>query len=708
MKACAWHSCACSFFKEECVDLFDPVFLSRAQFGFAALIHYIFVPLSVGLGLFMAIFITRAKRSGYVEHVRQASFLVKLFALVFICSVATGIALQFSLGANWADFSRYVGGVFGVPLIAAVLFAFFLQSIFMGILIFGAGKVSKTFYTVSAWFVWCGSLLSAFCVLIANSWMQTPSGYVVDALTKKAQLTDFFAAVFNPESLPTFLHTVLALIIMGSFVLIAISCFYKLRNAHEDFSRYAMRAGSIVAFIAVVLMIPVSQMQTSVVADYQPSKFAAMQGQYETKSTDATLFGFVDTQNKEVVGPSIPGLASSFASGDASKEYLGLDDIESAAPGSTPSANIVQVTFVSYHFMIVMMVIIALGLICALIVAFKRSSRAPRFLLYFLRWAWVAPLIAVITGWLTREFGRQPWIVYGQLKTAESYSQAVSTPQIIITLLLFIIVYAIIVTSFVRMFKKFVNEGPKKSVDPSGQNTPIAHVSKRQAQKNIAAVQENDARLRQELSLGKNRAVQNKAESESENSVAQYENAGVEEDVIDTEGVAAGMGGAHIDEEPAVVLDDAEQEGVVLQDDEFDEDDPDNPYIPDEEKVAMKAAAKELELKPSEEHLADKAQAALDNVEVAKANQQKAQSMAQEQPEDADTYEDSDYYEDEDEEIASYEDYESADEEDEDYGDYEDIENEDDEENAFYEDEEDEDNYNDDDNEQDNDQEMRG
>ncbi len=600
------------------MDLFDPVFLSRAQFTFAVLIHFIFVPLSVGLGLFMAIFITRAKRSGSQEHARQASFLVKLFTLVFVCGVATGITMEFSFGTNWADYSRFVGDIFGAPLAAEALFAFFLESVFLGVLIFGVGKVSKTFYTVSAWLVWCGSLLSALWILIANSWMQTPSGYVVNATTGKAQLTDFFAAAFNPQTIPTYLHTVLALIIMGAFVVIGVASFYKLRGQHEDFSKKAMRIGSIVALIAVVCMMPASHMQACVVAEYQPSKLAAMEGQYETKASDMTLFGFVDTQNKEVVGPSIPGLTSFLASGDSSKEYLGLDDLEAAAPGSTPSSNIVQATFVSYHFMIIMMGLIALALIAALIVTFKKNGNAPRLLLYFLRWAWIAPFIAIMTGWLTAEFGRQPWIVYGQLKTAEAYSQAVPAAQILITLFLFIVLYTIIVVAFVRMFTKFVHEGPKKGVDLSGENTPIAHVSKKQARRNIAAVQENDARLRHELAMGKNARARAKEELE-ENARAKEE---LEENSPHSKEELDKNNGEHHTSFKDNNFD-VSDTSADTYDDDYNEDDPDNPDIPDEEKLKMKAAAKELELKPSEERLADTAQEALDNVNAAKETRDK-------------------------------------------------------------------------------------
>ena len=562
-----------AFWKGSFVDILDPVFLSRLQFTFTVLVHFIFVPLSVGLGLFVAIFVTRAQRSGDAEHERQAAFLVKLFALVFTCGVATGITMEFSFGTNWADYSRFVGDIFGAPLAAEALLAFFLESTFLGVLLFGRGKVGRRLYTASAWLVWAGSALSALWILIANSWMQTPAGYTVDASTGNARLTDFFAAALNPETLPTYAHTVLALIIMGAFVIVGIASWYRLRGRNERFVAYALRTGALVALVATVLMMPASHMQASVVAEQQPTKLAAMEGQYDTRSADMTLFGFVDTENKTVVGPAIPGLTSFLASGDFSTEYPGLDDLEAAEAGSTPSSGMVQATFVSYHVMIAMMAFVCLALLFALVMAFSKKG-GPRWMAAVMRWAWVAPFLAIMTGWLTAEFGRQPWIVYGVLKTADAYSKAVPASQVVVTLVLFAVVYAIIVVAFLRLFSKFVAEGPEAAGDPSGADSPLAAIGFDEAAVSAARMQENDKRLMRESA-----------------------------------------GGAPDASEADRETPDADGAEIV---DYLGEDDPASPAISQAERARVQAAAEKLELKPSEQRLAEQADQALSNAHAAR------------------------------------------------------------------------------------------
>ena len=213
--------------------LSDVVFLSRLQFALTVIFHFLFVPLSIGLGLFVALFQTKAYRSKDARDEAAAQFWVKIFTLTFTVGVATGITMEFSFGTNWADYSRFVGDIFGSPLAAEGLFAFFLESSFLGVLLFGRGKVSPRFYMISGWLVWAGSMLSALWILIANSWMQSPAGYelvTTDAGTTKAVLTDFFAAAFNPTTLPRYAHTLVSLFIAGSLVCLAVGAYYNLKE----------------------------------------------------------------------------------------------------------------------------------------------------------------------------------------------------------------------------------------------------------------------------------------------------------------------------------------------------------------------------------------------------------------------------------------------------------------------------------------------
>ncbi|MGI6031911.1 MAG: cytochrome ubiquinol oxidase subunit I [Coriobacteriales bacterium] len=471
------------------MDLFsDPVFLGRLQFAITVIFHFLYVPLSVGLGLIVAIAQTRAHKTKDPKDEATARFWIRVFALTFTVGVATGITMEFSFGTNWADYSRFVGDIFGSPLAAEALFAFFLESTFLGVLIFGRDRISTKFRMVSAWLVWAGSMLSALWILIANSWMQTPAGYTVEQTTNgaKAVMTDFFQAAFNPETIPTYLHTVLALIILGAFVAMAVAAYYHLHNRNEHFVKNVLRWGAIVATVAGVLMMPAAHMQAKVVSDYQPTKLAAMEGHYETESVPMYLFGWVDTDSQEVQGISIEGLTSWLITGDPSSVYPGLNDLEEQKPGSTPDSAMVQATFQSYHIMIVMMGVIVIGIILALVLSFRKKKSTHKWPWVLLMILWIAPLLAIETGWLTAEFGRQPWIVYGLLKTSDAISQAVPAWQLLVTIVLFVVVYLLIIITWIRLFAKFVKEGPEKyetalvqgSQDEDGaQDAPVARLA---------------------------------------------------------------------------------------------------------------------------------------------------------------------------------------------------------------------------------------
>ncbi len=443
--------------------LTDVVFLSRLQFALTIFFHFLFVPLSIGLGLFVALTQTRAYKTKDPKDEADAWFWVRIFTLTFTVGVATGITMEFSFGSNWANYSRFVGDIFGSPLAAEGLFAFFLESTFLGILLFGRKKVSPKFYTVSSWLVWAGSLLSALWILIANSWMQTPTGYevVTTAAGTKAQITDFFAAVANPETVPTYFHTVIALIIFGAFIAMGIASYYHLKGRNEQFVDKMMRWGCLVALIATVGMMPVAHMQAKVVALEQPSKLAAMEGQYETEPVPMYLMGMVDTENQEVIGVGIPGLTSWLINGDPTEEFSGLNDIEADNPGTTPSSGAVSMTFTSYHLMIIMMGLICIGLLIALLLSFGKRLKRARWPWKLMTILWIAPFLAIQTGWVTAEVGRQPWIVFGELKTVDGVSTSVPASDVTVTIVLFTIIYLIILIAWIRFFSRFVKEGPE-------------------------------------------------------------------------------------------------------------------------------------------------------------------------------------------------------------------------------------------------------
>ena len=286
------------------MDLFaDPVLLSRLQFALTASYHFIFVPISIGIGLIMAIFVTKAFRSKLPEDEALSRMWVKIFAATFAIGVATGITMEFSFGTNWADYSRFVGDIFGAPLAAEALFAFFLESVFLGVLLFGRKKVSHLFYVVSSWLVWFGSCLSALWILIANSWMQTPAGAALSADGSEAIITDFFAAAFNPSLISRYGHTVVALLIMGAFVAMAVAAWYMIKKRHEQAAMKMMRVGAVVGILATCVMLVTAHASAVVVSEEQPTKLAMMEGMYDSEVPPLYAFGWVDEESQEVLTP---------------------------------------------------------------------------------------------------------------------------------------------------------------------------------------------------------------------------------------------------------------------------------------------------------------------------------------------------------------------------------------------------------------------
>lgn len=437
----------------------DAVFLSRLQFALTVSYHYLFVPLSVGLGLIVALTQTHAYKTGDPKDEAAAHFWVKVFTTTFVVGVATGITMEFSFGTNWADYSRFVGDIFGAPLAAEALFAFFLESSFLGVLLLGRNKVSKKFYTVAAWLVWTGSMLSALWILIANSWMQPPAGYeVVDtAAGQKAVLTNFAAAALNPSTIPHYLHTVDALLIMGAFFALAVGAYHVL-HGDKDFGKKTMRTGTAVAIVTIILMVPIAHFQAAEVGAQNPEKLAAMEAQYEDGPVGMSIVGIVDEDNQQLnaLEVPIPGITSWLASGDASKAYPGLNSFgEDDVPPVTA-------TYQTYHLMVLMFGAIVLWLIFALVEnsRMKKGESPHKGVLKAIMWAPLIPYFGIFSGWAVAEIGRQPWIVYHELRTADAISQSVGVPELIITMVLFIVIYALIAVIFLKILIPMLKKGP--------------------------------------------------------------------------------------------------------------------------------------------------------------------------------------------------------------------------------------------------------
>ena len=410
--------------------------LARIQFAFTAGFHFLFPPISIGLAWLLVLAEWFGWRKADAEYVQVGTFFGKLFAITFAVGVATGIVMEFQFGTNWAAYSRFVGDIFGAPLAAEGVFAFFLESTFLGVYLFGRDRVSKGVHWFSALMVAVGATLSAFWIIVANSWQQTPAGFVVR--NGRAELTDFWAAVFNPSTLPRYFHTVTAALVVGAFIMAGVAAWHLRRNAHAGFARKALKlAVAWGLLVSCAEVMPFGHLHAQQVARTQPEKFAAIQGLYATQAGAPLVLFALPFQEPPRLGAAveIPGLLSWLALGDPGARLKGLEEFP---PENRPP---LWLTFVGYHNMV------ALGLwFIALLgwAAWRWYTGAlwtDRRTLTALVWSMPLPIVACQLGWMAAEVGRQPWIVYGLLRTSQAHSPTVTAGEIAFSLGLFGLVY---------------------------------------------------------------------------------------------------------------------------------------------------------------------------------------------------------------------------------------------------------------------------
>jgi cytochrome d ubiquinol oxidase subunit I len=432
----------------------DAEILARIQFAFTAGFHFLFPPLSIGLGIILIIMETIYIKTDNIKYKNMTKFWVKVFALTFALGVATGIVLEFEFGTNWAKYSRYVGDVFGSALAAEGIFAFFLESGFLAILVFGWDKVSKRVHYLATILVALGAHLSAVWILVANSWQQTPVGHHI--VNGRAEIVDFWQLVFNPSTIDRLTHTIFASWITGAFLVLSIAAYYLIKKRHIDFSILSIKIGLSVAIVASLLQLVTGHSSAQTVAEHQPAKLAAMEAQYETGVGDLYLVGWVDQESQEVYGIKIPGMLSYLIYGDTKTHVMGLNDIpEDERPTK------VNIVFQAYHLMVgIGMTLIAISLLGGFF-WWRGELAEKRWYLYILLGAVLLPQFANQLGWMTAEIGRQPWIVYGLLKTSDGLSTSVDPGQILFSLIMFIVIYALLFVLFIFLLDRKIKHGPE-------------------------------------------------------------------------------------------------------------------------------------------------------------------------------------------------------------------------------------------------------
>lgn len=437
----------------------DVEVLSRVQFAFTVAFHYIYPPLSIGLGLVMVVLEGLNLSSGDTQYHTLARFWTKVFALTFGIGVATGIVMEFEFGTNWAVYSRYVGDVFGSALAAEGIFAFALESGFLGVLLFGWNRVSPRVHFIATLGVWLGSLFSAVWIVVANSWQQTPAGYhiVGEGLEARAEITDFWAMVFNPSSMERLLHVWIGAFLAGAFLVISVHAWYILKGRHIELSRKALRIALTIAMIASLLQLVTGHASADGVARNQPAKLAAMEGHYTADApADMYLFGWVDQRTQQVHGIKVPGGLSFLVHQDFAAPIKGLNAF---SPDDRPRQ--VNAIFQFYHLMVAVgMALIGISLLAAWF-AWKRMLYQKRWLLRILVLSVLLPQVGNQVGWFTAEMGRQPWVVYGLLRTSDALSRAVTAEHVLFSLILFTVIYAVLLALFLFLLNQKIKHGPE-------------------------------------------------------------------------------------------------------------------------------------------------------------------------------------------------------------------------------------------------------
>ncbi len=446
--------------------MLDPLLLSRIQFALHIGFHYIFPPMTIGVSLFLVILegmflITKNK-----IYETLTRFWVKIFGLIFALGVATGIVNVFAFGTNWAEFSHFVGDVFGALLGAEGVFAFTMEAGFLGILLFGWDRVGPKMHFFSTCMVAFGAHFSATWIVFANSWMQTPSGYQIvgEGLDKHCVLTEFWKAVFNPSSLTRLGHVLLGCWLTGAFLVLSVAAYYILKKRHLDYGRKLIKIALIVGGVCILLQTWSADSSGRAAATYQPAKLAGLEGVYKTEAySPFYLFGWSSAKNKKTYGVKIPGLLSLLVHHKLSEPVIGLDQIpEEDWPVVTPM-------FQTYRWMIYMWGWMLIMLVWAWIQNYRKKLEKSKWLLRILMFTVLAPLSANIVGWFSAELGRQPWIVYGLMRTRDGLSQSISGGQVLGSLIMFVFIFALLLVLFLFLLNQKIQHGPEDKelgVDP--------------------------------------------------------------------------------------------------------------------------------------------------------------------------------------------------------------------------------------------------
>ncbi len=449
----------------------DPITLSRLQFALTTIYHWLFVPLTLGMGWYVAFMQTRYYQTRDETWRKMAKFWGKLFLINFAIGVVTGIVQEFQFGMNWSEYSRYVGDIFGAPLAVEALLAFFMESTFLGVWVFGEGRVPEKVHLASIWLVAIGSNLSALWILLANGWMQHPVGYVVNEANGRAELVNFFALVGNPKGWIFFWHTITDGLAMAAFFILAVSAYHLIRKQNVDFFKRSFSIAAVVGLIASVLVFLGGHTMGQYMYENQPMKFAAIEAHWETSQpADFSIITIGDLSGKrEVWSWRMPKVLSFLACNNFDCEVRGVNDIQAEYESTYGPGDYVPLMVVTYWTFRIMMAFgfIMMGLTAFFVWANLRSDITNAKWMKWVPALLIIPYLANASGWILTEMGRQPWIVYGLLRVEDAVSPNLTTVDLLISLIGYTVVYGSLAVSMVYLMKKYAIAGPDGAIHES-------------------------------------------------------------------------------------------------------------------------------------------------------------------------------------------------------------------------------------------------
>ncbi len=436
-----------------------PEIIHRLHFAFTITFHYLFPQLTMGLALLIVVLKTIALRTGSETWDRAARFWGRIFAINFVFGVVTGIPMEFEFGTNWARFSRLSGGVIGQPLAMEGVFSFFLESAFLGLFLYGEKRISKRMHWFSAVMVWLGSWISGFFIIVTDAWMQHPVSYA-RMPDGHFEVLSFWQLLMNPWGLLQYMHNMTGAVVTGAFVMAAVGAFYLLEGRREDYARIFLKVGVIAGVISSILIIfPTGDLAGKYVAQNQPVAIAAMEGLFKTETgAGIVLMGQPNEETGQIDNPIVVNDVLSFLIyGTTKAEVKGLDQFpQDQWPTALP------LLFYAYHIMAGLGTWFVLLMMVAALLLWRGRLFTARWVLWALLLSFPLPYIANTAGWMTAELGRQPWLIYGLMRTSEGFSSTVSASNGLFTLIGFMGLYALLGLLFTVLIYREIDHGPEQ------------------------------------------------------------------------------------------------------------------------------------------------------------------------------------------------------------------------------------------------------